>query len=231
MGSWRIIGEVGLASEMHSDPMRFAGLRTARFIDVTRSALVLGSNQNFGDVDLQALNRLSAELVVRKSGGGAVFLSPGGQLWVDIAIPKDDQLYDEDVSKSFHVIGEIFFGVLSDFGVHNLVIHTGRLVGGQLSKKICFAGLGPGEITCEGAKVVGMSQRRTSLGAVFQCTVYVRYPFKELQELIREVNATSLLRGYAMGVAEIIDAFQHKEDSLVVSELRRSLTAALENLR
>lgn len=231
MGSWRIIGEVGLASEIHSDPMRFADQRTARFIDVTRSALVLGSNQTFEDVDIQVLNRLSAELVVRKSGGGAVFLSPDGQLWVDIAIPKDDQLYDEDISKSFHVIGEIFFGLLSDFGVHNLAMHTGRLVGGQLSKKICFAGLGPGEITCEGAKVVGMSQRRTSLGAVFQCTVYVKYPFEELHELLREVNAPSLLRGYALGVAEIIDVFQDKEDSLVVSELRRRLTAALENLR
>jgi hypothetical protein len=36
---------------------------------------------------------------------------------------------------------------------------------------VCFAGLGPGEVTVDGAKVVGISQRRTRVGALFQCAV------------------------------------------------------------
>ena len=36
---------------------------------------------------------------------------------------------------------------------------------------VCFAGLGPGEVTVAGAKALGISQRRTRAGARFQCAV------------------------------------------------------------
>jgi hypothetical protein len=44
------------------------------------------------------------------------------------------------------------------------------------SRLVCFAGLGPGELTDEqGRKVVGMSQRRTAGVARFQCAVLARW--------------------------------------------------------
>jgi hypothetical protein len=44
---------------------------------------------------------------------------------------------------------------------------------GAWGQLVCFAGLGPGEVTAGlgGAKVVGISQRRTRAGARFQCAV------------------------------------------------------------
>ncbi len=39
------------------------------------------------------------------------------------------------------------------------------------SDLVCFAGLGRGEVTVAGRKVVGISQRRTRDGARFQCAV------------------------------------------------------------
>ena len=43
------------------------------------------------------------------------------------------------------------------------------------SKLVCFAGLGPGEVTVAGAKVVGMGQRRTRAGALFQCAALLEW--------------------------------------------------------
>ena len=119
--------------------------------------------------------------------------------------------------------------VLSRVGGHDLEMHTGRLFGGRLARAICFAGLGPGEITFEGAKVVGMSQRRTAQGAVFQCTAYLRYPFDQLSELMAGAGVDIPARGYALGLAEIFEEFAHIESALAIARLRRSLIDALEN--
>lgn len=229
MKSLRIVSEAGLASEIHASPMLYVDERTARFVEVTRSALVLGSSQNPSQVSKAPLERFNAELVIRKSGGGAVFLSPMGQLWVDIAIPKTDPLFHGDVGKSFMVIGEIFMEALSSLGGHDLEMHAGRLVGGQLARTICFAGLGPGEITFEGAKVVGMSQRRTTQGAVFQCTAYLRYPFDQLSELMAGADVDIPARGYALGLAEIFEEFAQVDTAPAISRLRQSLIDVLEN--
>ena len=39
-------------------------------------------------------------------------------------------------------------------------MHAGALECGRFGKQVCFAGIGPGEVTVDGVKVVGLSQRR-----------------------------------------------------------------------
>ena len=53
---------------------------------------------------------------------------------------------------------------------------------------MCFAGRGPGEVFVDGAKVVGLAQRRTRAGARFQCAVLRRW---EPERLIEAVVATA----------------------------------------
>lgn len=230
MKSWRVIDELGKASEFHSNPMEYVDFPTARFISVTQSAIVLGSSQPSDQVSPSELRELGAELVVRRSGGGAVFLSPAGQLWVDLAIPRSDPLFDEDVSRSFLALSEAFVGLLEGIGIRDIEVHTGRLVGGQLARTVCFAGLGPGEITFEGAKVVGMSQRRTARGAVIQCTVYLRYPYDQLHSILNGSDIDTLLPGYALGVAEISDSMADLDPLAALARMRNQLLAALESL-
>ena len=43
------------------------------------------------------------------------------------------------------------------------------------SKLVCFAGLGPGEVSVGERKAVGISQRRTRVAARFQCALYHRW--------------------------------------------------------
>jgi hypothetical protein len=49
------------------------------------------------------------------------------------------------------------------------------MVRSALSDVVCFAGLGPGEVTIGGRKAVGISQRRTREAARFQCVAYERW--------------------------------------------------------
>src|SRR5690606_24455396 len=60
---------------------------------------------------------------------------------------------------------------LESIGVEGARAHGGGMVENRWSRLVCFAGLAPGEVTVEGRKVVGVSQRRTRTSARFQCAV------------------------------------------------------------
>ncbi|MGQ0433430.1 MAG: lipoyl protein ligase domain-containing protein [Microthrixaceae bacterium] len=136
----------------------------------TGPALVLGSAQR-GAADAAACAAAGVDVVRRRSGGGAVLVVPGNPLWVDVLLPVDDPLWQHDVGRSFLWLGEAWALALDDVGVETSV-HRGPLVRTPWSDLVCFAGLGTGELTDpSGRKVLGMSQRRTRLGARFQCAV------------------------------------------------------------
>ena len=74
---------------------------------------------------------------------------------------------DADVRRSFLWLGDAWVAALAELGVPARR-HEGAMVAGRSSKLVCFAGLGPGEVTTlEGAKLVGISQRRTRAGHGF----------------------------------------------------------------
>lgn len=229
MNSWRIATETGLASDVHAKPMCDIDERTIRFVNVTRSALVLGSNQDVTSIPPELLEQFNAELVVRRSGGGAVFLAPSLQLWANISIPRGDKLFVDDLRKSFLPIGNIFKELLSKYSPGELCIHEGGLSGGSLAKTICFAGVGPGEITFEGAKILGISQRRSAQGSVFQCTVYSRYPHHPIAELFRDSTSIFPDPGYAFGVAEVFKDISEQQNSTIISQLTSDLEEIIHN--
>ncbi len=136
-----------------------------------RPALVLGSTQRDTDVDIHAADGLGVEVVRRRSGGGAVLLDPGQVVWIDVVVPRGDPLWNDDVALAAEWLGEVWASVLADLGVEGGEVHRGGLVCGRVGSVVCFGGTGPGEVTVEGAKVVGLSQRRTRAGARFQCSV------------------------------------------------------------
>jgi lipoate-protein ligase A len=83
-------------------------------------------------------------------------------------IPRSDPLWDDDVVTSSLWLGETWRDALVALGVRDLEVHEGRLVRSSLSDLVCFAGVGPGELSWRGRKLVGISQRRTRQGARFQ---------------------------------------------------------------
>jgi lipoate-protein ligase A len=162
-------------------------------IEPTGPALVLGSTQAApppvgGGVDV----------VRRRSGGGAVLVEPGQLVWVDVFVPAGDPLWDDDVGRAFGWLGRAWAAALGD---PRAVVHDGPLVQTPWSRAVCFAGLGPGEVTTGGAKVVGMAQRRTRAGALFQCAALRAWDPAPLVALLGlPPQAAEDLAGVARGV-------------------------------
>ena len=189
VGDWLIDRRRGSAAHLHAldwpDPLA----RAVWILDVDASALVLGSTQATGDVDLVQLSRSGFELARRRSGGGAVLLEPDGSVWVDVFIPRGDPHWHDDLSHSFTWLGQAWAAALADLAMGAGLVHQGGLVAGPYGRQVCFAGLGPGEVTIGGVKVVGLSQRRTRAGARFQCVVYRAYDPAPLAALTDVVPA------------------------------------------
>jgi len=156
---------------------------TISFVTVTRPVMVIGSTQPWSDVDHGRAAAAGTEVVRRHSGGGAVLLVPGGQVWAEIVVPAGDPLWQADVNRATHWLGRAWTQTLRDLGV-NARRHAGGMVAGPWSWLACFGGLGPGEVTVDGRKVVGISQRRTRGGARFQCAVLLRWDPAALVHLL-----------------------------------------------
>jgi lipoate-protein ligase A len=141
------------------------------------------------------------EVVRRRSGGGAVYVAPGGELWVDVVVPRGDDLWDDDVGRATYWLGDAWATAIGD----RAVVHRGAMVHHEWSALVCFAGLGPGEVTVDGRKVVGISQRRTREAARFQCVAYERWdpqPLVDLLHLDAELDAV----GAGVGLLSVIEA-------------------------
>jgi lipoate-protein ligase A len=154
-------------------------------VEVERPTLVLGSTQARESVDDARLTSTGTALVRRRSGGGAVLLVPGEATWLEVVVGRDHRRWDDDVSRSFHWLGDVFGEVLTAAGETAVEVHRGALVRSPWSDVACLAGLGSGEVTVAGKKVVGLSQRRTRAGARFQCVVVGRVQPEALAGLLR----------------------------------------------
>jgi lipoate-protein ligase A len=203
--SWRVERRSSSVADFHALEVPDPAQRSVWVADPTGPALVLGSTQP----DSLVQPAVDVEVVRRRSGGGAVLVVPGDLLWVDVIVPAGDDLWDDDVGRAAHWLGEVWAAALGELGVTGLV-HTGGLMRAPWSDQVCFAGLGPGEVTVGGAKVVGISQRRTRAAARYQCAALGRWDPDALAGLLVDVPA-DVIAGVAAGVGvpldELLDAF------------------------
>lgn len=181
MHEWQIDERVGDAGEFHvADP---EPIRSATFWDVSRPTLVLGSSQDRSCVDEVVVPLLGVEVVQRRSGGGAVLLLPGEFVWLDLVLPVDDPLSSADVGRSMLWVGELWQRALANCGL-DTEVHRGPLVHTRWSRAVCWAGVGTGEVVHAGAKVVGISQRRTRTWSRFQSMCHLRWRPDQVAALV-----------------------------------------------
>jgi lipoate---protein ligase len=172
------------AAELHRRELPEPARRAVWVGELTSVALVLGSAQGDDVVDAGACRAAGVEVVRRRSGGGAVLLVPGEVLWVDIVLPAGDPLWQVDVGRAFHWLGDAWAAALGDVGV-TAQVHRRGLEAGPWSHLVCFAGLGPGEVTSPaGQKLVGIAQRRTRAAARFQCAVLAAWRPDRILDLL-----------------------------------------------
>ena len=174
---WEIAREEGSAEELHRRSAELVAspraVRSARLLEVVSPALVLGSAQPFSHVDPSAARAAGIEVVRRRSGGGAVYVSRSTVVWVDLVVPQGDALWHHDVGVATWWLGEAWARALSEAGVGGARVWESAMRRTAWSDRVCFAGTGPGEVLLGDSKVVGISQRRTRSAALFQTALVV----------------------------------------------------------
>jgi len=224
----------GSASDFHGRDVPPIDAVRLWWFEVQRPALVLGSTQPDDVVDRGAAERAGVEVVRRRSGGGAVLLVPGDVTWVDVLLPRTDPRWRNDVGRSFEWLGVAWAGALASLGLElpDLSVHRGGLARTSLSPLVCFAGLGPGEVTVGGRKLVGISQRRTRRHARFQCALLHRWDPDRLVELLalapeQRSGASRALADVAVGTAALGGSADRVVAGPASGEVVRALAAAV----
>jgi lipoate-protein ligase A len=173
--AWAVEHLSGTVRELHErSAALLAGTsemgRVARVLQPVDQAVVLGSTQALTSVDQDACASAGVDIVRRRSGGGAVLVDAPTLLWVDLVVPAGDPLWSPDVGRAAWWVGEAWSEALFRSGIAGTEVWKGPLVRNRWSSLVCFGGLGAGEVvSAAGQKVVGISQRRTRNGALFQC--------------------------------------------------------------
>ena len=168
--AWRVLERRATPAVLHGEVPDPLGARLACVCISLAQAVVIGSAQPASDFDGERLAAAGADLVRRRSGGGAVLVAPGLQVWLDLFVPNDDPLAQSDVGKSFHWLGDAFAAAIASVlgtsvAQAGVEVNRGPRQSTPWSRTLCYAGLGAGEVTVAGRKVVGMSQRRERSGA------------------------------------------------------------------
>ena len=195
-------------------------------------SIVLGSTQRRDTIDPGRVARYGAEVVRRSSGGGAVLVGPAAQVWLDVWLPRHDALWDDDVVRSSWWLGETWARALEGLGAPPLVVHRGGATRTEWSDVVCFAGLGPGEVTAGTAKVVGVAQRRTREGARWHSMAPLAWdpvPLVDLLALDDEEarRASAALDDLASGVRALVDGWRDEDDEAVVLAVEDAVITAL----
>jgi lipoate---protein ligase len=188
-GEWTVEERIGDAASLHASwPGAEARpeVRTAALCRVTGPALVLGSTQSEAIVDRARAAAAGIAVARRRSGGGAVLVTPEDPVWVDVWLPAGDPLWRDDVGRAFDWLGDVWAGALHLSGITGVSAHRqGYLSCTPWSSLVCFGGVGTGEVvTDDGRKVVGLAQRRNRNGAWFHGSCVLRWDPRPLVDVL-----------------------------------------------
>jgi lipoate-protein ligase A len=180
-------------------------------------SIVLGSAQPEEHVDRDAARREGVEVARRRSGGGAVLVTEETIVWVDLILPAGHDLWEADVGKAGWWVGSAWAAALESLSVPgDITVWKERLRSTDWSSRVCFAGVGPGEVLIDGKKAVGVAQRRTRSAALFQTAVLIDWRPGDLVRLLAldpdsRRRAAADLESSAIAVrrstAELLEAF------------------------
>ncbi|WP_158412392.1 lipoate--protein ligase family protein [Ilumatobacter nonamiensis] len=193
MTAFQLVRRRSSAAEFHALPIPEPARPELWFHEITAPALVLGSTQRDDVVDVEQCRVRGIEVVRRRSGGGAVLLVPDEVVWVDVILPAGSPGWSDDVHRPMVWLGERIAEAFAAVGVDRAVVHRGAMETTEWSRLVCFDGLGAGELTIDGAKLVGISQRRTRAAARLQACWYSDYDSALLPLLLRpDVDPSTL---------------------------------------
>ena len=149
-----------------------------------RPTLVLGSTQPDGLVDVERAEADGIEVCRRRSGGGLVFVDPDTDCWLDLIVPTSSSLWDSDIGRAFQWVGVHWAEVLAAPPLNLLAEVANEPQTTPAGRVWCFADMGHGEVSVDGSKVVGLSQRRTRTWIRIQSMVLSHWPADRIRRYV-----------------------------------------------
>jgi lipoate-protein ligase A len=222
--SWRLERLQGSVEQLHRAWSGGDEL-VVRCCEPSNRALVLGSSQSVPEGLHDRLLERGYAMVRRRSGGGSVLVVPGELVWVDIWVPTQNRLSISDVRAAAAWAGELWMRVLSRLGLEELSLHEGPIVSPEMASLACFAGIGPGEVSWGGKKVVGISQRRSRQGALFHTALVLVLRKREMAWLL--APAEELRQALELALEQNSTGLSCLEASQVVSALEEEVACYL----
>jgi lipoate-protein ligase A len=180
------------------EPLRTLEHSTLGVLRRDDPVIVLGGRQSAGDLDVAALERDGIGIRRRHGGGGAVLLRPADR-WIELWLRAAPGARDHDIRSSAYLVGGWWHAALGAHGV-DAAVHRGAVLGAPEGAVACFAGLGPGELTVRGHKVLGISQWRVREGALVSSVLAVEGP----EDLGRYLSASASAVPRLSGAASIL---------------------------
>ena len=177
----------------------------------TGPAVVLGSTQDTDVVDAEAAKGAAFTVVRRRSGGGAVLVTPDDPVWIDVWVPVGHDRWSVDVTRAFEWLGVNWAAVIRGIGLTDVEVQgPGPGACTRWSSLVCFGGVGAGEVTVGGRKVVGLSQRRNRHGAWFHSACVLHWDPSPLVDVLTMTDAERILArddlaGAVVGVADAVE--------------------------
>jgi len=222
---WALERRAGTAQELHDLDLDGDVGRLLRWNQVEDAALVVGSAQPAASIDPSGVEAAGLSLARRRSGGGAVLLVPGAQVWVDVFLPAGDEWWCDDVDRSAWWLGEVWVATLESLQPEltgRLRVHRSPSSDPTSGRVACFASVGPGEVVLDDRKLVGISQRRTRRWARFQCVVHLRW---DADPILSSLSSTATTPDLTRGLSRIAALDDGTDEWSVVEALHSHLPA------
>lgn len=213
---WPVEVIEGTAAEIHDRPP--SGGPALWWCRPTGPSVVLGSSQAGETLDEAAAERLGLAVARRRSGGAAVVVIPGEMVWLDVVVPLDAVAWARDLRSSMRWFGRAWAAALGGLGIAASHREAG-MVRPDVAATVCFAGLGPGEVVdASGAKLVGLSQRRTSSTIRLQSMCHRRWRADRYAALFPALRGT--------GDLDAVVATVDRPDDEIVAAVAAAVAAA-----
>ena len=119
------------------------------------------------------------------AGAGPSWSDRGAVSGSTCLIGRGDPRWDDDVGRAAWWVGDGWAAALGrDRDRRGSGVAGTAMRRRPWADRICFAGVGPGEVCVGVGKVVGVSQRRTRAGALFQCAALLDGDPTELLDVL-----------------------------------------------
>jgi len=178
-----------------------------RFYDWIRPTISLGYGQKRSDIDYAKCERDGIDVVIRPTGGRAVFHV--NEITYSIVIPAANSISELSILESYRLISNAFVRGFRELGLE-AEISRGEI--GMYKSASCFSSTSRYEVVFQGKKLIGSAQRRKKGALLQQGSIPLDEKYLNLMNYYSNIPADIDLNSKSSYIYNFLDkSLQRKE--------------------